>query len=193
MIISGSKFKRVFPHAVDGVYQTIADYAEEYGLDTKQKEAMFLAQCGHETAGFTRFTENLNYSADGLLRVFPRYFNKQTAQQYARNPEAIANHVYANRMGNGDEPSGDGWKYRGRGIIQVTGKKNYQSFQSWFGEMVTPESLATDMDLCVLAGFWYWSINGLDKISDIVTVTKLINGGINGLTERKALYASLLG
>lgn len=193
MIISESKFKRVFPRAVDGVYQTIADYAEEYGLDTKQKEAMFLAQCGHETAGFTRFTENLNYSADGLLRVFPKYFNKETAQQYARRPEAIANRVYANRMNNGDEASGDGWKYRGRGIIQVTGKKNYQAFQSWVGERVTPESLTTEMDLCVLAGFWYWSVNGLDKISDIVTVTKRINGGTNGLSDRKALYANLLG
>lgn len=193
MIISGSKFKRVFPCAVDGVYQTIADYAEEYGLDTKQKEAMFLAQCGHETAGFTRFTENLNYSADGLLTVFPKYFDKHTAQQYARNPEAIANRVYANRMNNGDEASGDGWKYRGRGIIQVTGKKNYQDFQIWVGETVTPESLSSDMDLCVLAGFWYWSVNGLDKISDIVTVTKRINGGTNGLNDRKALYANLLG
>ncbi|MBN6069421.1 glycoside hydrolase family 19 protein [Aggregatibacter actinomycetemcomitans] len=193
MIISESKFKRVFPRAVDGVYQTIADYAEEYGLDTKQKEAMFLAQCGHETAGFTCFTENLNYSADGLLRVFPKYFNKHTAQQYARKPEAIANRVYASRMNNGDEASGDGWKYRGRGIIQVTGKKNYQAFQSWVGERVTPESLTTEMDLCVLAGFWYWSVNGLDKISDIVAVTKLINGGTNGLSDRKALYANLLG
>lgn len=193
MIISGSKFKRVFPHAVDGVYQTIADYAEEYGLDTKQKEAMFLAQCGHETAGFTRFTENLNYSADGLLSVFGKRFDAKKAQEYAKKPEKIANYVYANRLGNGDEASGDGWKYRGRGIIQVTGKKNYQDFQIWVGETVTPESLSSDMDLCVLAGFWYWSVNGLDKISDIVTVTKRINGGTNGLSDRKALYANLLG
>lgn len=193
MFISESKFNRVFPNARSGIYNTIGDYVEEYGLDTISKQSMFLAQCGHETVGFSVFIENLNYSRQGLLTVFKKYFTPETAKQYARHPEKIANRVYANRMGNGDEASGDGWRYRGRGLIQVTGKNNYQSFQSWVGEKVSPESLVSDLDICVLSGFWYWSVNGLSKISDIVTVTKRINGGTNGLDDRRSLYLKLMG
>ena len=152
---------------------------------------MFLAQCGHESGGFTRFTENLNYSTDRLLTVFPKYFKTRSdAEKVAHNPRAIANIVYANRMCNGYVNSGDGYKYRGRGIIQLTGRTNYTKFTSYIGEpdkLTNPDELNT-IHYYVLMGVWFWKINQLQTMNNIETVTKRINGGLNGLAERKQLY-----
>lgn len=192
MLITEQIFNAVFPKAKVGIYGEIAKQIEKAGCKTKAQQAMFLAQCGHETAGFTRFVENLNYSTRGLLAVFPKYFNASTVAGFAMQAERIANRVYANRMGNGDEASGDGYKYRGRGIIQITGRKNYIQFEKWLGFDIKPEQVATQLDLIVLTGVWYWQVNNLASLSDIQSVTKRINGGYNGLAERGALFERLM-
>lgn len=153
---------------------------------------MFLAQCGHESGGFSVFTENLNYSDYALTQIFRKYFDPLTAKKYARKPEQIANRVYANRMGNGDEESGDGWRYRGRGIIQITGKKNYIAFRNWLGRDFALHELAEDLDLAVSAAVWYWQVNELASLASVEKVTIRINGGTNGLADRVALYRKLM-
>lgn len=160
---------------------------------TNQQTAHFFGQCHHESGGFRLFEENLNYSAGGLLKIFPKYFNQGTATAYARQPQKIANKVYANRMGNGDEASGDGWKYRGRGAIQLTGKSNY----ALFGK--DPDSVATEFAFESALFFFnqnkLWSI--ADTVSDasILALTKRINGGTHGLADRvtqtKKFYSML--
>ena len=192
MIISESKFNQVFPRAKKGVYAAIEKQIEKAGCVTKIQQAMFLAQCGHESAGFSVFTENLNYSDYALTQVFRKYFDKNTAVKYARKPEQIANRVYANRMGNGDEASGDGWKYRGRGLIQITGKKNYIAFRNWLGRDFALHEMAEDLDLAVLAAVWYWQTNELASLASVEKVTVRINGGTNGLADRVALYRKLM-
>lgn len=154
--------------------------------------AHFLGQCDHESNGFKVKEENLNYSANGLLNIFPKYFTKKTAEQYARKPQSIANHVYGNRMGNGDEKSGDGWKFRGRGYIQLTGKNNYASFSKFIGEdcVSNPDLVATKYPF--ESALWFFKTNNIfslcKDVSDatILAVTKKINGGINGLADRNA-------
>lgn len=175
-------------------YEAMADILPDFEINTVSRVAAFLAQCGHESAGFTTLKENLNYSADGLNKIFPKYFIKagRDANQYARNPEKIANVVYSNRMGNGDEASGDGWKYRGRGPIQLTGKDNYRKFANDYFE--DPETLLNDPDLLIdhiptslLAAVWFWQKNNLNKEADahdIKTMTRKINGGYIGLEDR---------
>lgn len=192
MLIAETKFNQVFPRAARGVYETIAQYIEQAGCKTKMQQAMFLAQCGHESRGFTAFTENLNYSADGLMRTFRKYFTPDTAVQYARKPENIANRVYANRMGNGSEQSGDGWLYRGRGIINVTGKRNHNDFAKWIGREIKPEELATNLTLAVKAGVWFWIVNDIASLSSVEKVTLRLNGGHNGLEDRINLYRRLM-
>ena len=141
---------------------------EEYQINTPKRIAAFMAQCGHESGGFVFLSENLNYSAQGLMRTFAKYFPDQsTAMAYARNPEKIANRVYANRMGNGDEASGDGFRYRGRGLIQVTGKDNY----FWFASSleITPEEAAEYMQTfegAAQSACWYWETASLNKLAD---------------------------
>ncbi|HFT1754633.1 TPA: glycoside hydrolase family 19 protein, partial [Mannheimia haemolytica] len=157
--------------------------------------AMFLAQCGVECAGYSVFEENLNYSATALLRTFPKYFSQHNVVLYARDKRAIANRVYANRMGNGNEQSGDGWKYRGRGLIQITGKANYIEFAKWEGlpSLVTdPDQITKNLALTVQVAVWYWVSRKLSEFSDILTVTKKINGGTHGLTQRTAYYKKLM-
>lgn len=192
MLITEQLFKSVFPKAKAGIYEEISKQIERAGCKTKAQQAMFLAQCGHETAGFTRFIENLNYSTRRLLAVFPKYFNTKTVAGFAMQAERIANRVYANRMGNGNEESGDGYKYRGRGIIQITGRDNYIKFEKWLGFDISPEQVAMRLDLIVLTGIWYWEVNHLASLSDIQSVTKRINGGYNGLAERGALFEKLM-
>lgn len=158
----------------------------------KQRLAMFIAQTAHESANFTRLSENLNYSQQGLLLVFPKYFNIITAKTYARNPEKIANRVYANRMGNGDQTSGDGWKYRGKGLIQLTGKNNHLKFANYMNKTLvdTIDFLLTKKG-AVESACWFWKINNLNLLSDkgdIIAVTKIINGGTNGLQDRQSRY-----
>lgn len=161
--------------------------------ENKNEVASFLAQVGHESAQLRYKAENLNYSADGLRKIFGKYFpTAALAAQYARKPQAIANRVYANRMGNGNEASGDGWKHRGRGYIQLTGAENYRGFAKAMGITVDQAItlLETDEGAWMSAG-WYWDARGLDKHDDDLSInaeTKLINGGYNGLADRQKLF-----
>lgn len=168
---------------------------ERFKINTTKRLAMFLAQLGHESAGLTVSTENLNYSVEGLLSVFPKYFkSKEVAVQYARKPERIANRVYADRMGNGDESSGDGWKYRGRGFIQLTGKANYIAFEKFVARDINADEVSQPELACLSAG-WFWSKNELNKYSDlgdILWCTKKINGGTHGLVDRTKRYEKAL-
>lgn len=158
---------------------------------SKENKIHFLAQCAHESAGFRVLTENLNYSEQALRRVFPKYFTSEMAKQYARKANEIADIVYANRMGNGDRNSHDGSRFKGRGLIQLTGKSNYASF----GHEKDPEYLETP-EGAVKSAIWFWDTNGLYKYTDIKAITKKINGGYNGLDDRISNYnkiAKLLG
>lgn len=160
----------------------------KYKVTTPLRLAHFFAQIKHES-NLKPISENLNYSAQGLLTTFKKYFTTEQANQYARKPEAIANRVYANRMGNGNEQSGDGWKYRGKGFIQITGKDNYKALSkdTSIDYINTPDLLLNEADSFISA-LWYWSkIDGNTKADrdDILSITKSINGGTNGLEDRK--------
>jgi len=189
-------------HVPDAVIAQIPDTAAKFNITTNLRLAHFLAQCGHESGGFKAINENLNYGAKGLLGVFPKYFNAATAAQYERKPEMIASKVYANRMGNGDEASKEGWKFRGRGYIQLTGKSNYTNFTKFIGEdcVANPDLVATKYPLASAAFFFnsnnLWAI--CDKGADdatVTAVTKRVNGGTIGLADRikhfKEFYAAL--
>lgn len=163
-----------------------------YGIDTPIRLCHFLAQCAHESANFTRFVENLNYSKEGLLKTFPKYFDEATAAQYHRQAERIANRVYASRMGNGNEASGDGWRFRGRGAIQMTGRSNYESFFKDFPG-ATADQVSAEHSL-TSAG-WFWNSAKLNAIADkgwddqtITAVTRRANGGTHGLADRIAKF-----
>jgi putative chitinase len=163
------------------------------GIDTPLRLAHFFAQTAHESAGFTRFTENLNYGVQGLMNTFPHGFNAHNAPDYAHQPEKIANFIYANRMGNGNTASGDGWKYRGRGMIQLTGKENYAEFSADKGidAVKDPDYLST-VPGAALSAVWFWGkfkINALADSDNIAAITRLINGGDNGLYERIRLLS----
>lgn len=162
-----------------------------HGIDTRLRIAHFLAQVAHESMLFKAVSENLNYSAGGLLKVFPKYFKTpDMANGYARKPERIANRVYANRMGNGDESSGDGFRYRGRGLVQLTGKNNYRAFSRWIGkDCVAEPDLVADRFAAHSAVF-YWESNGLNALADtdnLKTITMRVNGGLNGYDDRRNL------
>ena len=170
---------------------------QEYEINTPKRIAAFLAQCAHESGGFVFVTENLNYSASGLMRVFPKYFpDMATAKQYERNPQKIASRVYANRMGNDNENSLEGWKFRGRGILQLTGKDNY----FWFAASleITPEQAAEYLETfegAAQSACWFWETNKLNALADagdIRAMTKRINGGYIGLEDREHHYALAL-
>lgn len=166
-------------------------------LGTRQRVAAFVAQCAHESGGFTRVTENLNYSGERLLQIFPKYFpTVQLAAQYARKPQQIASRVYANRLGNGDEASGDGWKYRGRGFIQLTGKSNYIQFGKYAKrDMAVDFAYLETVEGATESALWFWDTKDLNWFADrdqITKMTKVINGGFHGLAERKALYSKAL-
>ena len=172
---------------------------------TPVRAAHFFAQCAHESGGFAVFNENLNYSTRGLQSTFKKYFpDAATAKKYERKPEMIANRVYASRMGNGDEKSGDGWKFRGRGAIQLTGKSNYLAFSKHIGDpevMTNPDIVATKYSF--ESAMFFFETNGLWAICDkgvgdatILALTKRINGGTHGLDDRKdktKKYATMLG
>ena len=178
-------------HVPDTVIAQIPEVMEKFKIDTATKLAHFLAQCGHESGGFRVVNENLNYSAKGLNGIFKKYFpTLALAEQYQRKPEKIANKVYSSRMGNGAEASGDGWKYRGRGYIQLTGKDNYTAFGKAINEDIAanPDLVATKYPL--LSAAWFFSKNCLGKCTDasdasVLTVTKCVNGGTIGLPDRQ--------
>lgn len=172
---------------------TLKAAATYYKLN-RNRAAHFFAQTAHESGNFKAFSENLNYSAQGLRGIFGKYFPTQAmADAYARKPEKIANRVYANRMGNGDEASGDGWKYRGRGALQLTGKSNYQAFSDYVNRpdvMTNPDLVSGE--LCFESALWFFDRNKLWSICDqgitdaaILALTKRINGGTHGLDDRK--------
>ena len=178
-------------HIPDSVLAQIPDTAKKFNITNNLRLAHFLAQCGHESGGFKAISENLNYSADGLKKIFGKYFPGNLNESYARQPEKIASRVYASRMGNGDEASKEGFKFRGRGYIQLTGKANYTNFTKFIGEdcVSNPDLVATKYPLASAAFFFdsnkLWSI--CDKGADdatVTAVTKRVNGGILGLQDR---------
>ena len=180
---------------VDAWFTALNNNLAAYNIDTELRVAGFLSQCAHESGDFNHLHENLNYSASALLAVWPSHFSSDTVDQYARNPEKIANCAYANRMGNGDEASGDGWKFHGRGPIQITGKANYAAFSTFVYNdlriLDTPELLETDLDIAVQSACWFWeshSINQFADAGDVLNMTKRINGGTIGLPDRTARY-----
>lgn len=181
---------------IDYWHRALVQILPDYEINTAPRVAAFIAQCAHESGNFLFLRENLNYRAATLRKVFPKYFpNDKIAAEYASKPnkqEAIANRVYANRMGNGDEASGDGFRYCGRGLIQLTGKENY----SWFAaslEMAVedvPEYLST-FEGAVQSACWFWETNNLNQWADkgdMITLTKKINGGLIGITDRIEKY-----
>jgi putative chitinase len=182
-----SKLTEVMPASV---VTQIPDVINKFGINTPVSLAHFLSQCAHESGGFKITTENLNYSKEGLMKIFHKYFpTEQLASQYARQPKKIANKVYGNRMGNGNEASGEGWKYRGRGYIQITGKNNYQEFSKSIGEDVlsNPDLVSTKYPM--VSSAWFFSKNCLGKCTDssdksVTNVTRCVNGGENGLIDR---------
>jgi putative chitinase len=188
---SGFKLDKLKGHIPDAVIAQIPDTAARFNITNNLRLAHFLSQCGHESGGWTAVRENLNYSAKGLLGIFKKYFSPTLANAYQRQPEKIANRVYANRMGNGDEHSGDGYKFRGRGYIQLTGKENYGRF-----DLTVPEDIIADPDLVATkyplasAAFFFnsnklWAICDKGATPEVVTaVTKRVNGGTIGLPDR---------
>lgn len=187
----GLNIQKLKGHIPDAVIAQIPDTAKKFNITTNLRLAHFLSQCGHESGGFKAVSENLNYSTDGLKKVFGKYFPGNLAESYAKQPEKIASRVYGNRMGNGDEASKEGFKFRGRGYIQLTGKANYTSFTKFIGEdcVANPDLVATKYPLASAAFFFdsnkLWSI--CDKGADdatVTAVTKRVNGGTLGLTDR---------
>ena len=184
-------FNNLKGHIPDSVIAQIPDTAAKFNITNTLRLAHFLAQCGHESGGFKAVSENLNYGAAGLQSIFKKYFTAQTAAEYQRKPEKIANIVYANRMGNGNQASGDGYKFRGRGYIQLTGKDNYTSFDKTVEDdiLANPDLVATKYPLSSAA--FFFNKNGLWAICDkgaddatVTAVTKRVNGGTIGLADR---------
>jgi putative chitinase len=178
---------------LDGWYEALSSVLPEYEIDSPQRVSAFIAQCTHESGGFKRLKENLNYKWESLRKVFPKYFpTDELAQEYAHKQEQIANRVYGGRMGNGDESSGDGFRYCGRGLIQLTGRNNYTKFAESIGMVVeeVPALLET-FEGAVKSACWFWKTNNLNQYADagdILTMTKRINGGTIGLEDRIKHY-----
>ena len=188
---SGFKLDKLKGHIPDKVIEQIPDTAKKFNITTPLRLAHFLSQCGHESGGFRLVNENVNYSAAGLKGIFGKYFPGNLSESYARQPQKIASKVYGGRMGNGPESTGDGYKFRGRGYIQLTGKDNYTRFGKFIGEdtVANPDLVATKYPLASAAFFFdsnkLWSI--CDKGSDnatVTAVTKRVNGGTIGLADR---------
>ena len=198
-MITSAQIKSILPHNKNP--EQLADALNHvlplYEINNKERIACFLAQCGHESGEFNILRENLNYSAESLTKVWPKRFpTVASAQPYNRNPEKIANKVYADRLGNGAEASGDGFKYRGRGAIQLTGKANYEAFAKSLGKKLD-EAVAycETLEGAIASACFFWKTNNLNKLvdaADFVGLTKKINGGTIGLEDRKKHYATAL-
>lgn len=188
----GLKLDKLKGHIPANVIAMIPDTAAKFGINTPLRLAHFLAQCGHESGGFKATQENLNYSAKGLLGIFKKYFpTVALAQSYERKPEMIASRVYGGRMGNGAEATREGYKFRGRGYIQLTGKENYTAFGKSIGEDMTINPDKVSSQYALLSAAWFFSKNGLHKIADegssdavVTKITKRVNGGVIGLADR---------
>ena len=180
-------------HVPDRVIEQIPGIQEKFGVNTPLRLSHFLAQCGHESGGFRVTQENLNYSAKGLQGIFKKYFPSEAlALDYAKKPQKIANRVYGGRMGNGNEASGDGFKFRGRGYIQLTGRDNYKAFDDAVEDAIieNPDLVATKYPLASAA--WFWNRNKLNQLADkgaapevVTMITKRVNGGTIGLADRQ--------
>jgi putative chitinase len=199
MKLTASQLKQMVPGIthVDHWIEAFDQLLPDYEINTPKRVAAFIAQCAHESGGFRFLKENLNYKAESLMKTFPKYFSdKDTANAYAKQPAKIANRVYANRMGNGDEASGDGFKYCGRGLIQLTGKSNY----SWFAASleISPEEASAYLETfegAAQSACWFWESNNLNveaDAGDIKKMTKKINGGYIGLDDRIKHYEHAL-
>ncbi len=196
-MLTAIKLKLIFviPHGWE-FYEHWAHMLEEilpdFDINTKERVAAFLSQCAHESAEFTRLSENLNYSALGLIKTWPSRFTAIEAQGYANKPEEIANHAYSLRNGNGDVKSGDGWNYRGRGLIQITGRANYALIGSHIDiDLEGAPEMAELPEVAIKTACAYFEINNLNRLSDagdVMKLTRAINGGLNGLKERQAYY-----
>ena len=177
-------------------YTALCDQLPKYKITTPQRVAMFMAQCGHESANFTALKENLNYQAHALGSIWPKRFPPGVAEQYAHNQEAIANRAYCDRMGNGDKATGDGWKFHGRGLIQLTGRSLYEAFAREIGkDLDDVVAYCETFDGAIESACFFWEHHGLNAISDagdIVHATKVINGGILGIDDRTARYRHAL-
>lgn len=190
------KIDKLVQYIPKKVLDEIPEIINKFKINTPLRLSHFLSQCAHESGNFRIVNENLNYSTEGLLKTFGKYFpTRALAQKYQRNPQKIANRVYSNRMGNGSERSGDGFKYRGRGFIQLTGKNNYKAFGDAIGEdlLKNPDRVSTEYPLTSAA--WFFSTNRLNEISDrgstnvlITEVSKRVNGGTNGLNDRISYF-----
>ena len=201
-MITVSQLKQLLPKNpyVEHWHHALEQLFPDYDINTPKRIAAFIAQCAHESGGFMVLKENLNYKPASLRKLFPKYFpNDQIAQQYCSKPnkqEAIANRIYADRMGNGSESSGDGYRFCGRGLIQLTGRSNYQSFADSLEMKIedVPEYLAT-FEGAAQSACWFWETNNLNKFADagdILGLTKRINGGTIGLEDRKKHYEHAL-
>lgn len=201
-VLTKEQLKKLLPKNpyVDYWYDALTQLLPDYDINTPQRIAAFIAQCSHESGGFMVLQENLNYRPATLRRIFPKYFPTDAlANEYCSRPnkqEAIANRVYANRMGNGDEASGDGWRYRGRGLIQLTGRDNYAFFAGSLGIPIeeATEYMAT-FEGAAQSACWFWETNKLNQWADkgdILTLTKRINGGTIGLEDRIKHYEHAL-
>ena len=202
MNITLAQLKQFLPKNpyVEHWHHALEQLFPDYDINTPKRMAAFLAQCGHESGNFTAIKENLNYKAASLRKIFPKYFpDDAIATQYANKPnkqEAIANRIYANRMGNGDESSGDGFRFCGRGLIQLTGRSNYQAFADSLEMNINdlPEYLAT-FEGAAQSACWFWETNNLNRFADsgeIIGMTKVINGGYIGLEDRISNYEHAL-
>jgi putative chitinase len=192
-MVTVEQFSKCFPkaHEPQLLVDAINRFFPKYGIaETSLDE--FLAECGHESQGFTRFEENLNYGASGLIMTWPKRFNAKSAQEYSRQPEKIANSVYGGRLGNGNEASGDGWRFRGSGAIQLTGRDAHTAFAAAIGlPLENVSAYLRTAAGAIESACWFWSVRGLDKLAevDFVALTKKINGGTIGLEEREELHA----
>lgn len=185
------------PELAERWVEALGETCDRFQIDTPYRVAGFLSQIAHESGGFRFVVENLNYSAAALMRAWPNRFpTLEAAQRYANQPEKIANSVYANRMGNGDEKSGDGWAYRGRGLLQLTGKNNYVAYaMACDNEALTRPQIVEQEHYAAESAGWFWDVNRLNPLADaqdVVGMTRRINGGLNGLDDRQMKYARLM-
>ncbi|HBO1552500.1 glycoside hydrolase family 19 [Pseudomonas aeruginosa] len=201
MLITEQQLLQIFPNAGPqaGFFVPALNVAmKRFGITSPVRVAAFLAQIGHESAQLTRLVENLNYSAQGLAAIWPSRYRgadgqpNALAQRLARNPQAIANNAYAARNGNGDEASGDGWRFRGRGLLQITGRSNYRAAGAGLGlPLELDPDLLEQPEFAALSAAWWWSTHGLNELGDrgeFAATTRRINGGLNGQAERLQLW-----
>ncbi len=192
------QFEEIFPACKNPeVWVPQMDLLQDFSITTTDQVAQFCAQIGHESADMKFLQENLNYSADGLVKIFPKYFDNLTAAALARKPEDIANVVYANRMGNGNTSQGDGWKFRGRGILQITGKQNYSMCSDYLYSDVNvlldrPDLISDDPKVAILSALWFWNTNKLHLLNDVERISRRVNGGLTHIEDRIMRYKRAL-